>query len=201
MRISLLHATRGRPERALEVRREWLEKATRPDEIEHIFGIDADDAQTIDAVGLLRRVIVLPPKGCFRAYNHAAAVSDGDLLIPIEDNLHCEPGWDDQVRQVMAEHIDTVATLSVGDGTNEHIEWCFTRAFYLERGLYHDDYFGLFGDTELRLRARQDGVGTVLSRIVFPHEAMHDQIMARKQAKYLVDEATFNRRAREGWPR
>src|SRR6266850_5377586 len=108
-----------------------MDKATVPDDVEHVYGVDADDPASIEAVKPYQRVICLPPKGCFRAYNYAAAVSTGDLLIPIEDNLHCEQGWDAEVREAMRESIDEVATLSVNDGTNPSIEWCWTRQFYL----------------------------------------------------------------------
>lgn len=50
MKLSLLHATRGRPARCLAVREEWMKKAGTPDLVEHIFGCDADDAPTVDAV-------------------------------------------------------------------------------------------------------------------------------------------------------
>lgn len=206
MKISLLHATRGRPERCLRVRTEWLEKATDLDQIEHIFGVDADDTDTIRATTPYQSVVVEMPKGCFRAYNLAADASTGDILIPIEDDLHPQLGWDENVRAAMENHWDKVATLAVGDGQNLCIEWCVTRKFYEERGLFHDDYYGLFGDTEWRIRARNDRVPSVLAPgIVFQHIQFQpgsgiDPIFERKQALYLEDERTFNYRARSGWP-
>ena len=152
MLISLIHATRGRPERCLEVRQEWLDKSTTPDLVEHTFAVDADDPESIDAAQPFRRVIVLPPRGCFRAYNHAAIVSTGEMIIPIEDDLHPDVGWDDLVREAMGPHMEQPALLAVTDGQNTCIEWAANRRFYEARGRYNDDYYGLFGDTELRLR-------------------------------------------------
>lgn len=208
MRLSLLHATRGRPDRCLAVREEWLSKATDPLGVEHIFGVDVDDGPTIEALrDLCVRVVQVPhPKGCFRAYNLAAKNSSGDVLIPIEDDTHPEQGWDDEVRLAMTGHLDSPAILAVCDGQNEAIEWCVNRAFYRQRGLFHDDYHGLFGDTEWRLRARADGIPTIVApRIVFHHNQYQpgsapDPIYERKQGRYLDDEQTFNRRGREGWP-
>jgi hypothetical protein len=206
MKISLIHATRGRPQRCLEVRQEWLSKAVHPENVEHIFGVDADDLETIGAITPLRLVIVLEPRGCFKAYNAAASVCSGDLILPIEDDLHCEQGWDDLVREVMAPHINEIATLAVCDGQNACIEWAFTRAFYKARGLYHKDYFGLFADTEIRTRLRQDEVLVVSApQIRFDHRQFQpgsgtDPIYERKQGMYLDDERTFNIRSREGWP-
>ncbi len=180
---------------------------SHPELVEHIFGVDADDPETIDAVQLFVHAIALPPKGCFRAYNVAALKSTGDLLIPIEDDLHPDPGWDEHVTRAMEPYIDQVATLAVSDGQNPCIEWAWTRAFYNTRGLFHDDYYGLFGDTEWRYRARADQVLCVAAphirfdhRQYQPNKDTTDAIYERKQAKYLADEATFNRRGRENWP-
>jgi len=207
MKISLIHATRGRPQRTLAVRQEWLDRAQQPDNVEHIYGIDSDDLDTAVAVGSLLKALAHPPKGCFAAYNAAAAASTGDLLIPIEDDLHPEQGWDSQVTEVMQPYINEIAALAVCDGQNACIEWAFTRKFYEARGLYHPDYFGLFGDTEIRTRIRDDQVLTVAApHILFAHQQFqpggsgNDPIYERKQGKYLDDERTYNIRMRDGWP-
>lgn len=206
MKISLLHATRGRPQKTLQVRAEWIDKAAKPEDVEHIYGVDADDLDTAVVLGSRRKVIVAPPKGCFAAYNAAAEVSTGDMLIPIEDDLHPQQGWDEQVREAMLPYIDQVAVLSVCDGQNACIEWAFTRKFYEVRGLYHPDYYGLFADTEIRTRIRADEVLNVQApHILFSHQQFQpgsgtDLIYERKQGKYLEDERTYNIRMREGWP-
>jgi len=207
MKLSLLHATRGRPQRTLEVRQEWLDKAIKPEDVEHIYGIDSDDLDTAVAIGELPKVLAHPPKGCFAAYNAAAAASTGDMLIPIEDDLHPQQGWDEQVREAMADAINDIAVLAVADGQNACIEWAFTRKFYEARGLYHPDYYGLFGDTEIRTRIREDGVQVVSApHILFDHRQFQpggsgsDPIYERKQGRYLDDELTYNKRQRDGWP-
>ncbi len=204
MKLSLIHATR-RPDKCVAIREEWLSKSGIMD-IEHIFGVDADDEETLAVTEPYQRVIVTKPKGCFRAYNAAAKESTGDILIPIEDDLHPMQDWDFHVREAMKNHWDKVATLAVGDGQNLCIEWCVTRKFYEERGLFHDDYWGLFGDTEWRVRARQDKVPSVIAPgIIFNHVQYQpgsgsDLIYEMKQRRYLDDERTFNLRGRLGWP-
>jgi len=206
LKLSLLHATRGRPQKTLEVRSEWLDKATKPEDVEHIYGIDVDDLDTAVVVGALPKVLVTKPKGCFAAYNAAATASTGDMLIPIEDDLWPEQGWDEQVREAMAEAVNNIAVIAVSDGQNACIEWAFTRKFYEARGLYHPDYYGLFGDTEIRTRIREDGVQVVSApHIRFDHRQFQpgsgtDPIYERKQSRYLDDERTYNIRNRDGWP-
>lgn len=206
MNISLVHATR-RPDRCIAVRDEWLSKAQDLDAIEHIFACDADDPDTVEATLPYKGVVVIDPKGCFRAYNLAIKASTGDIIIPIEDDLHPQLGWDENVRAAMADRWDIPAILAVGDGQNLVIEWCVTRKFIEQRGpLYHDSYWGLFGDTEWRVRARADKVSMVLAPGIIFHHVQYqpgsgvDEIFERKQARYLEDEATFNQRGRAGWP-
>ena len=45
-KISLLHATRNTPQRALATKKIWLERATNPENVEHIFGIQSDDKES-----------------------------------------------------------------------------------------------------------------------------------------------------------
>lgn len=207
MTISLIHATRGRPEKTLEIKRTWYARACDPQFVQHTYGIDMDDEATIAATEGMERVIVPNPKGCFRAYNLAADSTTGTVIVPIEDDLWPPLEWDRMIREAMADWHDKVAVLAVGDGQNQLIEWCITRNFYEERGLFHDDYFGLFGDTEWRIRARQDNVPTILApHIVLDHRQYQpgsliaDPIYERKQSLYLADEMTFNQRGRAGWP-
>lgn len=47
--ISLLHATRGTPERALATRKIWIDRADDAAQVEHIFGIQSDDMESIKA--------------------------------------------------------------------------------------------------------------------------------------------------------
>lgn len=206
MKLSLLHATRGRPERTLQVREEWLSKAQDLDNIEHLYACDSDDPETVAATLPFQGVVVDKPKGCFRAYNLAAEHSTGDILIPIEDDLHPQDGWDVFVRDAMKDHLDFPAVLALGDGQNLVIEWCINRKFYEARGLFHDDYHGLFGDTEWRVRSRADKIPMVLAPgIIFLHQQFQpgsgvDPVFERKQSRYLEDEATYHRRGRAGWP-
>ncbi len=189
------------------MREEWLSTAADPSQVEHIYGVDYDDTETVEATKPYATVIVDTPKGCFRAYNAAIAVSTGDIIIPIEDDLWPYPGWDTNVREAMKDHLDFPAVLAIGDGQNLVIEWCVNRKFIEERGpLYHDSYWGLFGDTEWRVRSRADKVPMVLAPgIIFRHVQFQpgtgiDPIFERKQGRYLEDESTYNHRGREGWP-
>lgn len=202
--ISLIHATRGRPEAALIVRAQWL--AAADGKVEHVFAIDADDTETLEKTEGLSRVIVKQPKGCFRAFNLAAKKCKGDIIFPIEDDLAPCPHWDSITEQAYAGHLDVPAVLLVDDGNvNPSIEWVINRAYFQERGLYADDYHGLFADTEFRERVRADGILRLPSRLKLDHRhhsrglVPFDEIYQRKEAKYREEEQTYERRKANGW--
>jgi hypothetical protein len=100
-RISLLHATRGRPEQALAAREAFFRAASVPLGVEHIFAIDADDAVSLAALAHYRHVVVAEPRGCVKAWNAAAAASSGHVLIQLSDDwLPCY-NWDDLVWEAL----------------------------------------------------------------------------------------------------
>ncbi len=93
-RISLLHATRGRPKKAIETRNLFFASAFIPLGVEHIFAIDADDAESLAALKGYKHVIVNEPRGCVKAWNAAAAASTGHVLVQLSDDwLPCHD-WD-----------------------------------------------------------------------------------------------------------
>lgn len=93
-RISLLHATRGRPEQAIHTRNLFLHGASIPLGVEHIFAIDEDDAASLAALKDYRHVVVKKPNGCVKAWNAAAAVATGCVLIQLSDDWVPPYDWD-----------------------------------------------------------------------------------------------------------
>ncbi len=119
-KISLLHATRGRSSRAVNCRELWLTTATRPESIEHIFAVDADDKIS---VGMAKQFVsvVSEAKSCVAAWNLAAEKSQGDLLVQLSDDWVPALGWDEKLldalkgRDLSKEEI----VVAVSDGTRK----------------------------------------------------------------------------------
>ena len=74
--ISLLHATYRAGEAALEVRAQWLGRASDPGRIEHVFALDADDEISVEATKGLNRVVNPPLPGTVTAVRNWNAAAD-----------------------------------------------------------------------------------------------------------------------------
>lgn len=172
-RISLLHATRGRPEQAIATRETFFRAANNPLGVEHIFAIDADDAESLAKLAHFRHIVVADPRGCVKAWNQAAAVSGGHVLVQLSDDwLPCH-AWDDLVCDALGD-LSTPKVLAIHDGHRNDALLCMailTRARYEQQGseMFAAEYFGVFSDNEFTVRAYADGVVVQAQHITFEH--------------------------------
>lgn len=171
-KISLLHATRGRVQQAAAARRKWLEKAANPDAIEHIFAIDADDAESIQYLTLWRHRIVQGDGGPVRAWNYAAEASHGEILIQLSDDWEPPMHWDKIILDRIGD-TSKPAVLQISDGHRKDDLMCMailTRARYLDQGyLFHPDFFSMYSDNWFSECAHRDGVVIDARDVVFEH--------------------------------
>ena len=170
-KISLIHATRGRPIKASKVQREWMQLAANPDAIEHIFCIDADDPQS-SVLALYRHVCVPPGGGCVRAWNAGAAMAKGEIIIQVADDLHPPLHWD----KILLDRIgdtskEVVCHVSDGARTDDLI--CLsicTRARVKAKGYFlHPRFKSVFSDNWYSYSAYKDGVVLDMRDVVFEH--------------------------------
>lgn len=213
--ISLLHATRGRPEKALATRDQWLRAALKPGMIEHIFAIDADDKESVEELDGCNVVTVEPGGGCVRAWNAAAALSRGKVLVQMSDDWVVPHHWDNLIIWRMQEAIEKnrPAVLAISDGHRTDKLLCMailTRQYYLRQKhertgdpyLFHPDYLGVYSDNEFTVRAYENGVVIDGRDLTFVHDhpifagKPLDATYAAQNAadRYEQGKAIFNRR-------
>ena len=170
--ISLLHATRGRPELAAACRSQFLAAAKHPQRVEHLFAIDHDDAASLAALAELPQVVVTEGEGCVAAWNLAAEQCRGNILVQLSDDWEAPEGWDDALSQRLPDP-KKEAVLAVGDAcrTDEILTMAIlTRARYLAQGhLFHPGYFSMMSDYEFTHRAYRDGIVVEARDLVFRH--------------------------------
>lgn len=207
-RFSLLHATRGRVNRAIQARELWLEHADHPALVEHIFGVDADDADSLRWLRSFKRVIS-PQPTCVAAWNECAAASTGDILIQLSDDWVPPRGWDTALLRAIG-NLDPLKesfVVAVSDGHRADQLLCMaiaSRARWEQQGreLFSSEYESVFSDNEFTHRAYRDGVVIDARNLTFHHnhpafgKGAMDDTYRRQNApeKYQRGEATFRRR-------
>ena len=193
IKISLLHATRGRADKAQECRDNWLEKANNPQNIEHIFGIDDDDIESLTKISS-RRVIVPRGKGCVSAWNACAKESKGEILIQLSDDWVPVEGWDDLILKEF-EEVEGEQVLAISDGHRKDDLLCMAilnRKRYEKQGyLFHPDFFSVYSDNYFTWCAARDNVIKDAKHIMFEH--MHPVFeKAEWDATYTYSNAQKN---------
>ncbi len=156
-RISLLHATRGRPSQAIEARRLWLEKAKNPERVEHIFAFDQDDESSW-GLKEFQHVVQLQNGFSVGAWNLAAKHSTGDILIQLSDDWNPPDEWDKLVEKRLDISLERV--LWINDGHRKDELLCMailTRKYYDKHGLFDPRFRNVYSDDDFTVRAKKAG--------------------------------------------
>jgi hypothetical protein len=179
MKISLLHATRGTPDVALATANKWLDRATLPGAVEHIFAIQKDDflsAKRFEETGS-NFVSTDPPvpwaSSSVANWNAAAAKSTGDLLVVIADDLLPPEGWDQSLRQLPSDTRHPYACY-VPDSFRQDGLMChpvLSRGLYQKRRyVFHPSFFGVYCDNDFTIRTQLEAPIYVIPDLLWQHE-------------------------------
>lgn len=173
IRISLCHATRGRPSQARECRRRWLEAAAKPGRVEHIFAVDGDDPDSIRELADLKpRIVAETGGGCVAAWNAAAGAATGRILVQLSDDWIPIPNWDGiLVGRIGNVRIPRALRISDGHRTDDLLCMAIlTRARMKRQGWFLPPaYTGIYSDDEFSFRAYEDGAVIDARDVVFTH--------------------------------
>jgi len=190
--ISLLHATRWRPQAAQDAHDVWMARASGEYEIEYIYSIDSDDPESL-AWGLRGNFVICgDSRGNVDAYNRAAYASRGDILVQVHDDVEPPPRWD----AIVAERLDVTRpqVLHVDDGLSAEVNknvslipvMICTRKWAKDMGgLFHPEYVSVFCDDDASEKARAREAVVAASDITFRHHwrgAHHDDTQSRSYA-------------------
>lgn len=171
--LSVIHATRGRPEKALAARADYLGKALDPSRVEYLFVVDQDDSASLAVLGA-HFTVVVTPKGCNHAFNEGVRVASGQTLVIAADDVVPPDQWDALVLERLGDPTKP-KVLAVSDGHRKDrlmAHPILTRARLLQQGgtVFHPEYEGVFADTDFTTWAYQDGVVVEARDLVFRHE-------------------------------
>ena len=179
MKISLLHATRGTPDRALATAQLWRQRAALPDSIEHLFAIQGDDRTSVErfSAAAVDFVTTVPPPAWASSsvanWNAAAARSTGDLLVVIADDLLPPDGWDQSLRQLPPDAQQPYACY-VPDTVRQDGLMChpvLSRGLYQKRGyVFHPSFFGVYCDNDFTTRTQLEAPIFRVPNLLWQHE-------------------------------
>ena len=180
MRISVIHASYGRPDLARETHYKWRHSASGYCDIEWILSIDKSDPMHSQYKTLCNDILNLRLQASgmvvnndtttsVAAINHAASVSTGDIIVVISDDFNPVHDWDMLLAKALKNKSNFI--VKTQDGTQG---WIITmpimdRIYYNHFGyVYHPDYKHMFCDTELTCVADYAGRKIELD-ILFKH--------------------------------
>ena len=207
--ISLLHATRGRSSQAVGARDVWLNAATNPSRVEHIFAVDADDEVSVEMAQQFISV-KSSKRSCVAAWNLAATKARGSILVQLSDDWTPPLGWDERLLEVIGtlDPLKDQFVVAPSDGHRTDDLLCMailSRARYEAQGneVFHEGYESVFSDNEFTHRAYRDGI-VIDARKSLKFEHLHpafgkgkmDETYAHNNSeeRYKAGKALFNER-------
>lgn len=173
--FSIIHATLGRPEQALQIREMWLSRARYPENVEYIYGLHSFDATSVKYLSGFKHAVT-DEKGAAINYDTAAGAASGEIIIQAQDDCYPPDGWDDALIALIPDPSKPVF-LATNDGQRDDnltVNSIMTRAYMEikaardpgENGFMHRGYVTVFPDTENSFRAMQDADNGICERIV-----------------------------------
>jgi hypothetical protein len=168
--FSLIHATLGRPEKAVQAMRMWRDRATDPSSVEYIMCADSDDETRLNlrlgpenTAGFHSFLFVdHHGTGSAPAWDFAARFSRGSILIQVQDDVECPWRWNALLSEAILMNgqgkgvLDPIV-IAVSDGYRKDKLMCTaicSRSFYQAEGHFLcPHYQSVFSDNEFTYRA------------------------------------------------
>jgi hypothetical protein len=208
--ISLLHPSRGRPEKSCVNATEWLTKAGVTD-IELIVSIDSTDPLRGLYYSIYKDVLTNNNASVVEATNHAAKKAKGDILVYLSDDFKCFDNWGIAVLKEF-EGENRPLLIKVDDCLQKFEVPVLTipimnRALYERLGyFFHPEYRSMFVDEHLYWVTRKLGALKNCEHLKFPHEhpangkAPDDETYRRSAANWEQGKALFAKHKSMGFP-
>jgi hypothetical protein len=214
MKISLLHPSRGRPKKAYQTAKQWVEKAGV--EVEYILSLDEDDDSEIKYLDLFIphrdwKVISWLNGNVVNATNRAAQSSEGDILVYLSDDFKCPDNWGNLIIKEF-EGATGPRMLKVDDCLQKFDIPILTipimnRVMYDRLGYFwNPEYKSMFCDEHLYWVAKKLNAIKLCPHLKFPHEhpsngkAVTDETYQRSAANWNQGKAVFERHKKQGFP-
>lgn len=203
--ISIIHPSRGRPNRSSETFFKWSACTKYPDGVHWLCSLDLDDdiGAYMDAYThhgfTIMSPIISKNSSSIEAINNAANHwrCDGDIIMVVSDDTEPVQDWDVKLLAEVEGKNDWI--LKTQDGIQSYIITMpiMDRAYYNRTGyIYHPDFQHLFCDTYLTCVADIKG-RKITSNLLFKHNHYSvngtppDELHKRNDATWKQGQETF----------
>lgn len=206
--ISILHPSRGRPEKAYKTARKWLDNAGC--DVEYILSLDLSDPKHGEYI-MATNTLIMDNQSVVEATNQAAKRSTGDILLYLSDDFDCPELWGPKVLKEF-EGEDRPLLLKVDDCLQKFEVPVLTipimnRKLYERLGYFwHHEYKSMFVDECLFWTVKKAGALKNAEHLKFEHKhvsvgkAVDDETYRRSAANWEQGKATFARHKAMGFP-
>jgi hypothetical protein len=197
MKITVIHPSRNRPERAEKVFRQMISRADNPKQIEYIISIDNDEPQIENYKNISNdlfkhNTLVSDNVYCVGAINNAAKISTGNIIIVTSDDFDdWFYGWDSEIVKAIGNREECL--LKTFDGSQKWMATLpiMTRGLYNKLGyIYNPLYKHMFVDTDLSCTCDLLGVTLYRNDIIIPHN--HYSKMKDKDSTNERNDSTWD---------
>ena len=226
MKISLIHPSRGRPEKAKAVYEYWMAKSSGNADIEHILSLDISDptSESYEVFGINSKIIINHNNSVVEATNQAAKCSTGDILVYLSDDFKCPENWDELIISEFRATDPTFlkedgffgeespAILKVCDCLQKFNRYIITipimnRLLYKLLGYFFNPlYKSMFVDNDLYYTCKKIGAIVECPQLKFPHhhhsvgKSPIDDTYRRSESTFEEGRKIFNERKLAGFP-
>lgn len=171
MKISLLHPSRGRPDKARATANRWIELAGK--EVEHLVCVDFDDPTLPKYQLLFPYHFASDAKSLVEATNNGAKHITGDIIIYLSDDFDCFDNWALEIEKYFKD--GELVLLKVDDGLQKfHVPVLtipiMSKALLNHLGyFFHPDFKSMHCDEHLYQRCMKLGVIKFSPQLKFQH--------------------------------
>ncbi len=209
--ISLLHPSRGRPEKSFHNAMEWISKAGCKVELIVSVDIDGDWREYHEIYySEIAVLLVYPNNSVVEATNRAAKEATGDILVYLSDDFKCFDNWGIAVENEFKKHKGPTL-IKVDDCLQKFDVPVLTipmmnRELYNKLGYFwHPAYKSMWVDCDLYETVKRIGALKLAEHLKFPHEhhsigkAENDETYKRSEANWQQGLEVFNKRKRQNF--
>lgn len=212
--ISLIHPSRGRPQKSYKNVMDWSWRCLADWEIELVLSLDTSDQSLVHYYNLYDsddcKIIVNNNLCVVEATNRAAEVSRGDILVYLSDDFSSFHQWDKAVIDEF-QGCNYPVVLKVDDCLQPFHTKILTipimnRAAYNLLGyFFHPGYKSMFCDEHLYHRCNKLGILKMAPHLKFEHKhvsvgkAENDETYRRSAANWDQGKRLFEQHKRMGF--